>query len=99
MEIKLDHLDVQMIAEQIYEMLKPVITPINTKVVNEIMNVKELAEYLKVETTWVYKQVQFKSVPHFHAGKYPRFKRKEIECWIKDQSIPSASIPYPKLRM
>ena len=63
-----------------------------------IMDVDELAAYLKVNSTWVYKQVQFKSIPHFHAGRYPRFKRKEIEAWILEQSMPITCAPFPKLK-
>lgn len=63
-----------------------------------IMDVEELAAMLKVDKSWVYKQVQFKAIPHFHAGKYPRFKRKEIDAWIQEQSMPSTCSPYPKLK-
>jgi len=66
---------------------------------NIIMDVEEVAELLRVDKSWVYKQVQFKSIPHFHAGKYPRFKRKEIDAWIQEQSLPSTCPPYPKLKV
>ena len=66
---------------------------------DSIMSVQELADYLKVKPSWIYKQVQFKSIPFFYAGRYPRFKRKEIEAWIQEHSTPSTCPPYPKLKV
>jgi excisionase family DNA binding protein len=53
----------------------------------EIFDVQELAAYLKVEVTWVYKQCYLKTIPYFKAGKYTRFKRAQIDSWIRDQEV------------
>lgn len=97
MKFELEQSDVRMIAEHIYELIKPALTPVSDDKDRLIMNVKELSEYLKVEQSWVYKQIQFKSIPHFHAGKYPRFRKREIDVWIRENSTPSTKVPYPKL--
>jgi len=95
--IQIEESDIERIATRLFLMLQETSAPSKTEI-SPIMNVDELADLLRVEKTWVYKQVQFKSIPHFHAGKYPRFKRKEIDQWIHDQSMPSTSAPYPKLK-
>lgn len=97
MEIQIDDNDIERIAARIKSMLHE--APVSTKqFVSSIMDVSELAGLLRVEKSWVYKQVQLKSIPHFHAGKYPRFKRKEIDSWTVEQSMPSTCSPYPRLK-
>jgi len=96
MVIQIEEQDIERIATKVCAMLQGV-APAG-KADSIIMDVEELAAILKVNTSWVYKQVQFKSIPHFHAGKYPRFKRHEIDIWIQEQSMPSTCSPYPKLK-
>jgi len=97
MEIQIDENDIERIAAKIHSMLQGSTLGTN-HLATIIMDVEELAGHLRVDKSWVYKQVQLKSIPHFHAGKYPRFKRKDIDSWIMEQSMPSTCTPYPKLR-
>ncbi len=60
-----------------------------------IFDVKGLAEYLHVNPTWVYKQVSLKAIPYFKAGKFPRFKKKEIDKWTENKAVRS----IPSLKM
>ena len=96
MRFEIDDNDIDRIASRLCNMIQGIVPA--GKADSIIMDVEELAALLKVEKSWVYKQVQFKSIPHFHAGKYPRFKRKEIDAWIQEQSMPSTCSPYPKLK-
>ena len=96
MRIDIEEMDIERIASKICSMLTSIVPADKTNSI--IMDVEELAQLLKVDKSWVYKQVQFKSIPHFHAGKYPRFKRKEIDDWIYQQSVPSTCPAYPKLK-
>lgn len=97
MKFELEHSEVRMIAEQIMELIKPALAPVRDDTGRSIMDVKELSEYLKVECSWVYKQIQYKAIPHFHAGKYPRFRKRDIDVWIRENSTPPTKAPYPKL--
>ncbi len=96
MIIQIEEQDIERIVSAVCSRLQGIVPA--GKADSVIMDVEELAAMLKVNTSWVYKQVQFKSIPHFHAGKYPRFKRKEIDAWILEQSMPSTCSPYPKLK-
>jgi excisionase family DNA binding protein len=98
MVIQIDDTDLDRIAAKLATLLQGTIPAAGKQPDNIIMDVEELAGMLKVDKSWVYKQVQYKSIPHFHAGKYPRFKRKEIDSWIQEQSIPSTCPAYPKLK-
>lgn len=89
--------DIQAIADAVASRLSATI-PTNTvaKDQEEIFDVPGLATYLKVDNSWVYKQVQYKTIPHFHAGRYPRFYRSQIDKWTKEQATPAVGAPYQK---
>jgi excisionase family DNA binding protein len=98
MKIFLEKEDFDAIASSVAVQLQPLLKASNSHTPNPIMNVTELAEYLRVTTSWVYKQVQFKTIPHFHAGRYPRFRKKDIDTWIESQSVPDTAPAYPRMK-
>jgi excisionase family DNA binding protein len=61
---------------------------------NEIkytMNVKEIAEYLNISITSIYRYTKMGKIPAFRIGKMWRFKKEKIDQWterheIKDQN-------------
>lgn len=53
---------------------------------DEIMTVKELAEYLKIAEKTAYRFVAEGKIPSFKVGSAWRFRQKEIDAWIKKQS-------------
>ncbi len=96
MKTELEQHDIEAIAQRVIELLKPMLSG-NGKTGNDdtIFDVQELADYLKVDTSWVYKKVSLKEIPHFHAGKYPRFKKPVIDKWIETQTVR----PIPPLKL
>jgi len=53
---------------------------------DEIMTVKELADYLKIAEKTAYRFASEGKVPGFKVGSAWRFKKAEIDAWIKRQS-------------
>lgn len=53
---------------------------------NEIMTIKELADYLKIAEKTAYRFAAEGKVPGFKVGSAWRFKKEEIDAWIKRQS-------------
>jgi excisionase family DNA binding protein len=53
---------------------------------DEIMTVKELAEYLKIAEKTAYRFAAEGKVPGFKVGNAWRFRKQEIEHWIAKQS-------------
>lgn len=53
---------------------------------NEIMTVKELADYLKIAEKTAYRFALEKKIPGFKVGASWRFRKKEIDEWIAKQS-------------
>ena len=62
---------------------------------DNIFDVKQLACYLKVDESWIYKQVSLKAIPFFKCGKYTRFKKSEIDRWVESETVK----PIPPLKM
>ena len=53
--------------------------------VDQIMTVKEVADYLKVNERTVYRMAAANTIPAFKVGGSWRFKQAEIEEWIQKQ--------------
>ena len=53
--------------------------------VDQIMTVKEVAAYLKLNERTVYRMATAAKIPAFKVGTSWRFKLAEIELWIKEQ--------------
>jgi excisionase family DNA binding protein len=53
---------------------------------DEILTVRELAEYLKIAEKTAYRFASEGKVPAFKVGSAWRFKKSEIDSWIKQQS-------------
>lgn len=52
---------------------------------SDILTVEEVAEYLKLAKKTVYKLASEKKIPAFRVGKFWRFKKTDIEEWIKNK--------------
>jgi excisionase family DNA binding protein len=52
---------------------------------NDIMTMKEMADYLKIAEKTAYRFASEKKVPGFKVGNAWRFRKSEIDNWIKKQ--------------
>ncbi|ARU58202.1 excisionase [Oleiphilus messinensis] len=52
---------------------------------DEILTIKEVASYLKVNDRTVYRLASSQKIPAFKVGNAWRFKRKDLEEWINNQ--------------
>jgi len=51
----------------------------------QIMTVKDVASYLKLNERTVYRMATSAKIPAFKVGTSWRFKREDIEKWIEEQ--------------
>lgn len=49
----------------------------------ELLTLEQACDYLKCNKSWLYKKVQQKEIPFVKVGKYLRFKKKELDRWMK----------------
>ncbi len=52
---------------------------------DQVLTIEELAAYLKVSKSTLYKLVQEGSVPGQKVGKHWRFRRETIDEWLDDR--------------
>jgi excisionase family DNA binding protein len=62
--------------------------PRDAAVLSPIMTIKEVAEYLHVHPTTLYKMIRLGEIPSFKIGSDHRFRRNEIEEWIIERQLP-----------
>ncbi len=53
----------------------------------EILTIKQVADYLKVTERTIYRLAAAKKIPAFKVGGTWRFSRTDIDSWIKQQSM------------
>ena len=88
MKTEFEPQDIQSIASAVAEIIKPMLTRnIKQEKGETIFDVKELAEYLKVDESWIYNKSHLREIPHFKIGKYIRFKKSAIDKWIESETI------------
>lgn len=56
----------------------------------QIMNISQLAEYLKCSKSSLYKDTATRKIPHFKRGKRVYFKKTEIDEWVTQLRIKTA---------
>ncbi|MBU3954976.1 helix-turn-helix domain-containing protein [bacterium] len=55
----------------------------------EIMNVPELAEYIGVSGSKIYKLIRDKKIPASKIGRQYKFSKQVIDSWLKENIITS----------
>jgi excisionase family DNA binding protein len=53
---------------------------------SDIMTIREIADYLKIAEKTAYRLVLDKKIPGFKVGNSWRFRKQEIDKWIKKQT-------------
>lgn len=51
---------------------------------NELMSIDELAKYLRLSKSTIYKLKSTREIPSFKTGKILMFKRKDIDNWLNN---------------
>ena len=88
MNVEIDARDIEQIAEKVAAKLLPILrAELVKKNDDEIMSVPELAELLRVEKSWIYRQTQLGAIPYTKPGKYVLFRRSEINCWLANKTV------------
>ena len=87
MKAELEQNDIELIAQQLADKLKPLLCNSSKQTNDTVFDVKQLAAYLKVDKSWIYNQVHLHQIPYFKCGKYTRFKKSVIDRWIEQAHV------------
>ena len=55
-----------------------------TKTVNSLMRVEDAAQFLGVKTSYVYRMIRDRKIPHYKSrgGKLIYFRKEDLEAWM-----------------
>jgi excisionase family DNA binding protein len=53
----------------------------------QIMDIKELSEYLGIGKSKIYSLIRMKKIPASKIGKQYRFSKDVVDCWLRDKII------------
>jgi excisionase family DNA binding protein len=53
-----------------------------------LYTVQTLSDQLEVSPQWVYERVHLKEIPFIKIGKFPRFRKSDIDQWLDSQKVP-----------
>lgn len=59
---------------------------------NDVMTVSEVAEYLRVNPQTVYRKAKAGELPAVRIGRAIRFRRTELESWLKTPATSAATV-------
>lgn len=85
-EIEVQEL-IREIAKEVVKQLAPARRDVS-ETNQEFFTVKTLAKYMQVSDQWVYERIQKNEIPFIKVGKFPRFRRVDIDAWLDSQKVP-----------
>ncbi len=80
---------VKEISREIIKEIKPLLMSNNE--LDELFSVESLSKYLGVSKQWIYERIHLKEIPYIKVGKFPRFKKSDIEKWLKKNEVPAVN--------
>ncbi|MEW6686316.1 MAG: helix-turn-helix domain-containing protein [Candidatus Edwardsbacteria bacterium] len=86
MKTELEREDIEAIAQRVVELLRPILSGNSNQEDDTLFDVEGLSKYLKVNKQWVYDKVHQGAIPYYKVGKYPRFRKSEINGWFKQEA-------------
>jgi len=92
--MQFDQNEINMIAESVTQAIKPMLFQLFEKnkkgAADILMNIDDLAAYMKVSNSFIYKLIGDKEIPHIKKGpKFLLFRKKEIDEWLDSYLVPA----------
>jgi excisionase family DNA binding protein len=88
MKLELEINDINAIAKEVAKLLKPYLSGnSNSAPDDSILDPDQLAAYLNIPKSKVYKDVQKNALPYFKHGKYLRFRKSAIDKHILKKTV------------
>ncbi len=60
---------------------------VNANNIDKLLTAQEISELLGVKKSWIYYMTHLKKIPHIKIQGLLRFRRSEIENWLKLNSM------------
>ncbi|HOJ16777.1 MAG TPA: helix-turn-helix domain-containing protein [Caldisericia bacterium] len=56
-------------------------------IMDKWLTLEQIAEYLQMSTSSIYKMAQAGRIPAYKVGRQWRFKKEEIDSWVEKQKV------------
>lgn len=86
------------IAHEVVKAIRPCIEEGRGKD-DTLYTVQTLADRLGVSPQWVYERVHLKEIPFIKMGKFPRFRKTDIDHWLDSQKVPAVNTLSKRLKI
>ena len=60
---------------------------------NQVMDIKELSEYLGIGKSKIYSLIRLKKIPASRIGRQYRFSKEVVDSWLKERIITKKEEP------
>ena len=60
---------------------------------NQVMDIKELSEYLGIGKSKIYSLIRMKKIPASRIGRQYRFSKEVVDAWLKERIITKKEEP------
>jgi len=82
---------IRAIGDYVFDRLKSLVIAHEKHGDDYILDVKELAAYLRVDENWIYQRTRKHEIPFIKKGKYCLFKKSAIDAWLNEDAVKSLS--------
>lgn len=86
------------VAREVATLVRPMLN-VEKEQDDPIFTIDELKVYLRVPKGWLYERTRLREIPFFKMGKFIRFRKSEIDAWIKGLSSPATAPAPSRLKM
>lgn len=73
------------LAEQISKRVLSILK--DRKIDDEIFDLNQLCDYLKVTKAWVYERTHLNEIPYIKLNGHLRFRRSKIDSWLENYNM------------
>jgi excisionase family DNA binding protein len=98
MKLELEPQDIELIAQRVVELLRPLLSGNSQHAADVIFGVEGLAQYLNVSKQWIYERTHLKEIPHLKIDGQLRFRKKDIDKWLNSYNVPAIDKPESILK-
>lgn len=98
MKTEFEPQDIEAIAQQLKELLRPLFANNGKQEDDLIFDVKGLCDYLHVSDKWIYERTHLKEIPHLKVNGILRFRKRDIDKWLGSFNVPAINTTERILR-
>lgn len=98
MKFEFEEEDLNTLSLKISALIKPLLRNDNHVSSDQIFNVRDLAEYLRVSRSWIYQRIRLNEIPYIRVQGQILFRQSQIDKWLEDNQTPACNPASSSIR-